>query len=228
MIFMSNKVKIQKKVRIGGTIDSDVADWLLKSKGKEKFSTHLNNVLRSIMELEAGRPGKEVSVERFKTTLDNIMNRIKSLQSRVESLESSVVPKKPEEEVKEAEVKRPRGRPKKKAAKARAKPLREISKKEEYNARNDLNWYISHDKYKKIRPDALINAFDLVREKFDTGEETTVGSFKEDYDRSRVGVPYPTFRLFYFPLIRDRMVEKKLVEKVEHAGKKGVYRKASA
>jgi hypothetical protein len=39
MIFMANKMGAHKKVHIGGTIDRDVAEWLSKSKGGEKFST---------------------------------------------------------------------------------------------------------------------------------------------------------------------------------------------
>jgi hypothetical protein len=222
MIFMRSKIKVQKKVRIGGTIDSDVADWLLKTKGKEKFSAHLNKILRNHMEREI--PVKAIkaapSLEKFQNTLENIINRIKSLQSRVESLESSVSIIKPGE----IKVKRARGRPRKVQAPVKAKgEAREAGAKGEYNVRSDINWYLSRDKYKKIKADALINAFDLVMEEFNKGNEITVSVFKEEFNRQRVGVPYPTFRLFYFPLIRDRLMEKNMIEKVEHAGKKGVY-----
>jgi hypothetical protein len=95
----------------------------------------------------------------------------------------------------------------------------------DYDVRNDLQWFLSHDRYKKVKAEPLVNAFDMVVGKLDTGKNLTVGTLKEGYDRGTIGVPYPTFRLFYFPLIRDRLLEKKMIEKVERPGKKGVYRK---
>jgi len=69
------------------------------------------------------------------------------------------------------------------------------------------------------------NAFKAVLSRVENGGEVTVGSFKESYEPAEIGVPFPTFKLFYFPLIRDRMLIKGMIEKMEHAGKKGVYRK---
>ena len=46
---MANHTGLRKKIHIGGTIDNDVAEWLMKTKGDEKFSTHLNEILRESM-----------------------------------------------------------------------------------------------------------------------------------------------------------------------------------
>ena len=99
---MAAQAKSIKKVRIGGTIDSDVADWLGRTKGKGKFSKHLNAVLRSAMESGAGG---QPSLESFKSTLDNILDRVKLLQDKVECIEPDKAAKAP--------AKRPRGRPRK-------------------------------------------------------------------------------------------------------------------
>ena len=71
---MAAQAKANKKVRIGGTIDSDVADWLNRTKGREKFSKHLNTVLRSAME---SGTGAQPSLDSFRNTLDNILERVK-------------------------------------------------------------------------------------------------------------------------------------------------------
>lgn len=212
---MAAQAKAKKKVRIGGTIDSDIADWLSRTRGKEKFSKHLNAVLRSAMESGAGmRP----SMENFQGKLDKILDRIKQLQDKVDSIGAgkTTVP-----------AKRPRGRPRKLETvdriKVEGKQIDTVSTG--YDVRDDIQWYLSHDRYKKVRPEPLINAFNMVVSKLDTGKNLTVGMLKEGYDRDAIGVPYPTFRLFYFPLIRDRLLEKKMIEKVERPGKKGVYRK---
>jgi len=196
----------RKKVHIGGTIDSDVAEWLMKTRGGEKFSTHLNEILRSAM--ESGTPREITSLSQFKNTVETLRQRVMSLQDRVESLESGM----------QARPAR-RGRPKK------AHIVPEALGPEGYDVHADIDWYMSHDKYKKIKPDALEKAFGVVAREFDKGGDVTVGMFKENYDAAEVGVPYPTFKLFYFPLVRNRMLMKGLIEKVEHAGKKGVYRK---
>jgi len=99
---------------------------------------------------------------------------------------------------------------------------------EGYDVHADIDWFISHDKYKKIKPETMERAFGAVAGEFGKGGELTVGTFKPGYSAEEVGVPYPTFKLFYFPLIRDRMLMKGMIEKVEHAGKKGVYRKRLA
>jgi hypothetical protein len=214
---MAAQAKTKKKVRIGGTIDSDVADWLNRTKGREKFSKHLNAVLRSAM--ESGM-GAQPSLESFKSTLDNILDRVKQLQDKVKCIEPGKAPA-------PAPAKRPRGRPRKlqttEHIKVGGKQIDTVSTG--YDVRDDIQWYLSHDKYGKVRPEPLINAFDMVVGKLDTGKNLTVGMLKEGYDRSAIGVPYPTFRLFYFPLIRDRLLDKKMIEKVERPGKKGVYRK---
>ncbi len=205
MIFMVNKLGARKKVHIGGTIDSDVAEWLVKTKGGEKFSTHLNNILRSAM--ESGTPREIGSLSQFKSTMETLRQRVMSLQDRVESLESGM----------QAPTKR--GRPK------RAHIVPEALGPEGYDVHADIDWYTSHDKYKKVKPEVMEKAFSAVAREFDKGGDVTVGMLKENYSPEEVGVPYPTFKLFYFPLIRDRMLMKGLIEKVEHAGKKGVYRK---
>ncbi len=81
---MAAQAKAKKKVRIGGTIDSDLADWLGRTKGKEKFSKHLNAVLRSAME---SGTGTQPSLESFQNKLDNILDRVKQLQDKVECIE---------------------------------------------------------------------------------------------------------------------------------------------
>jgi hypothetical protein len=213
---MTAQAKAKKKVRIGGTIDSDVADWLGRTKGKEKFSKHLNAVLRSAME---SGTGTQPSLDNFKSTLDNILDRVKLLQDKVECMEPVKAAATP--------AKRPRGRPRKlettERIKVGGKQIDVVSTG--YDVRDDVQWYLSHDRYKKVRADPLVNAFDMVVGKLDTGKNLTVGMLKDGYDRSTIGVPYPTFRLFYFPLIRDRLLEKKMIEKVDRPGKKGVYRK---
>jgi hypothetical protein len=211
---MAAKSKQKGKVRIGGTVDSEVATWLKKTKGKEKFSAHLNDVLKAAMESgeEAG------SVESFRRTLDKVLDRVVSLQERVESMEGGRAPR--------AE-KRGRGRPRKVQAVEHMAGGREIDELATgaYDAGNDIQWYVSRDKHKKVKPEPLINAFNMVAGKLETGKPVTVGMMKEGYDQAAIGVPYPTFRLFYWPLIRDRLVEKKIIEKVERPGKKGVYKK---
>ena len=211
---MAVQAKTRKKVRVGGTIDSDVADWLGRTRGKEKFSKHLNAVLRSTMESGTGAP----SLDSFKSTLDNILDRVKLLQDKVECIEPGKMA---------APAKRPRGRPRKLETTDRIRVGgRQIDAVTTgYDVRDDVQWYLSHDRYKKVRADPLVNAFDMVVGKLDTGKNLTVGMLKEGYDRGTIGVPYPTFRLFYFPLIRDRLLEKKMIEKVDRPGKKGVYRK---
>ena len=209
MIFMVNKMGARKKVHIGGTIDSDVADWLLKTRGGEKFSTHLNNILRNAM--ENGTPRETTSLAQFKGTVETLRQRFITLQDRVESLESGV-------HVRPLK----RGRPRK------SQIIPEAAGAEGYDVHADIDWFMAHDKYKKVKPDAMERAFGVVARKFGDDGEVTVGTFKESYSTEEVGVPYPTFKLFYFPLIRDRMIMKGIIEKVEHAGKKGVYRKRQA
>jgi hypothetical protein len=208
MIFMASKMGARKKVHIGGTIDSDVAEWLVKTRGGEKFSTHLNDILRSAM--EGGTSRGITSLSQFKSTMETLRQRVVSLQDRVESLESGM----------QAPMKR--GKPKK------AHIVPEALGPEGYDVHADIDWFMSHDKYKKVKPEAAEKAFGVVAREFDKGGDVTVGMFKENYSPEEVGVPYPTFKLFYFPLIRDRMLIKGLIEKVEHAGKKGVYRKRQA
>ena len=211
---MAAQAKPKRKVRIGGTIDSDVADWLNRAKGKEKFSKHLNAVLRSAMESGAGA---QPSLDRFSNKLDSILERIKTLQDKVECIEPGRAA---------APAKRPRGRPRKQKDAARSRDGGQAEAVgAAYDVRDDLQWFLSRDRYKKIRPGPLVNAFDMVVGRLGAGENLTVGLLKDGYDRSAVGVPYPTFRLFYFPLIRDRLLEKKMIEKVERPGKKGVYKK---
>ena len=219
MIAMAAKARLSRKVRIGGTIDSDVADWLEKTKGKEKFSAHLNNVLRQAM--ESGTSAEERSLVDFQGTLSNIEGKISALQDRLKTIESG------SRQAPKPEVKRGRGRPRKiKAVDHVRIGGREVDTvSTEYDVQNDINWYLSHDKYKKIKPEPLVNAFDFVVGKFDTGQAITIKTIEEGYDRGQIGVPFPTFRLFYFPLIRDRLMEKKIIEKVEKPGKKGVYQK---
>jgi hypothetical protein len=207
MIFMASKMGSRKKVHIGGTIDSDVAEWLLKTRGGDKFSTHLNEILRGAM--EGGAPRDITSVTQFKNTMETLRQRVMSLQDRVESLESG------------GRISR-RGRPRK------AQIVPEAVGPEGYDVHADIDWFMSHDKYKKVKPETMERAFNKVAAEFDKGEEVTVGAFKESYNTEEVGVPYPTFKLFYFPLVRDRMLMKGMIEKVEHAGKKGVYRKRQA
>jgi hypothetical protein len=211
---MVNHTGAKRKVHIGGTIDSDVAEWLMKTKGKEKFSAHLNDILRGAM---GGRGQKEsrggtTSMSKFNSTIDTLHDRIRTLQNRVESIEAGMGV-----EPKAVAEKRPRGRPRK------AKPAEEPSGP--YDVHADIDWYMSHDKYKKVKPQPMENAFAMVMREFEKGGDLTVGTLKADYDQAGVGVPYPTFKLFYFPLIRDRLVSKGIIQKVEHAGKKGVYRK---
>jgi hypothetical protein len=126
-----------------------------------------------------------------------------------------------------APAKRPRGRPRKLETTDRIRVGGRLidAVTTGYDVRDDVQWYLSHDRYKKVRADPLVNAFDMVVGKLDTGKNLTVGMLKDGYDRGTIGVPYPTFRLFYFPLIRDRLLEKKMIEKVDRPGKKGVYRK---
>ncbi|WP_231845117.1 hypothetical protein [Methanocella paludicola] len=203
---MANKMGAHRKVHIGGTIDRDVAEWLSKTKGGEKFSTHLNNILRDAM--ESGTPREITSISQFKSTVETLRQRVMSLQDRVESLESGRISR--------------RGRPRKEQI------VPEAPGPEGYDVHADIDWFISRDKYKKIKPETMERAFGVVAREFDRGEELTVGTFKPGYNVEEVGVPYPTFKLFYFPLIRDRMLMKGMIEKVEHAGKKGVYRKRQA
>ncbi len=213
---MAAQAKVKKKVRIGGTIDSDVADWLGRTKGREKFSKHLNTVLRSAME---SGTGTQPSLESFQSKLDNILDRVKQLQDKVECIEPGKAAPAP--------AKRPRGRPRKietvDRVRSGGKQIDAMSTS--YDVRDDVQWYLSHDRYKKVRAEPLVNAFDMVVGKLDTGKNLTVGMLKDGYDRGTIGVPYPTFRLFYFPLIRDRLLEKKMIEKVDRPGKKGVYKK---
>ena len=151
-------------------------------------------------------------MKKFKSTVDNLRNNIKSLQDRVEGIEAGIgLQARPSAE------KRPRGRPRK------AKLVEEPGGP--YDAHADIDWYISHDKYKKVKPQPLENALGMVMREFDKGKDLTVGMIKPVYDTAEIGVPYPTFKLFYFPLIRDRLQSKGIIQKVEHAGKKGVYRK---
>jgi len=207
MIFMANKMGAKKKVHIGGTIDSDVAEWLLKTRGGEKFSTHLNDILRNAM--ETGVTHGISSLSQFKSTVETLRQRVMSLQDRVEGLEAGGrVPR--------------RGRPRK------AQIVPEALGSEGYDVHADIDWFISHDKYKKVKPETMEKAFAMVAQEFEKGGDVTVGIFKPYYSTDEVGVPYPTFKLFYFPLIRDRMLMKGMIEKVEHAGKKGVYRKRPA
>ncbi|OPY28923.1 MAG: hypothetical protein A4E28_01195 [Methanocella sp. PtaU1.Bin125] len=212
---MAAKSKARRKVRIGGTVDSDVADWLNRTKGKEKFSKHLNSVLRSSMESGGGA---QPSMDSFRNKLDSILEKITALQEKVEG---------PGKAAAEAPAKRPRGRPRKLQSlehiRVGGKEIDTLST--DYDVRNDLQWFLSRDRYKKVKAEPLVNAFDMVVSKLDTGKNLTVGTLKEGYDRAAIGVPYPTFRLFYFPLIRDRLLEKKMIEKVDRPGKKGVYRK---
>ena len=209
---MAAQAKAKRKVRVGGTIDSDVADWLNRTRGREKFSKHLNAVLRNAMESGAGAPP---AMDDFKSTLDNILERVKSLQDQVECMEPGRAA---------APAKRPRGRPRKQDPADRAGRMIG-AQSTGYDVRDDVQWFLSHDRYKKVRPGPLVNAFDMVVGQLEDGKNLTVGLLKDGYDRAAVGVPYPTFRLFYFPLIRDRLMDKKMIEKVERPGKKGVYRK---
>ncbi len=206
MIFMASKMGARKKVHIGGTIDSDIADWLMRSRGGEKFSTYLNKILRNAM--ESGTLKEITSLSQFKSNMDTLRQRIISLQDRVESLEAGV-------QVRPAR----RGRPRKE------KIVPEAPGAEGYDVHADIDWFTAHDKYKKVKPEAMEKAFDAVAREFDKGGDVTVGTFKENYSIDEMGVPFPTFKLFYFPLIRDRMLMKGIILKVEHAGKKGVYRK---
>ncbi len=170
---MAAQAKAKKKVRIGGTIDSDVADWLGRTKGKEKFSKHLNAVLRSAME---SGTGAQPSLGNFKSTLDNILDRVKLLQDKVECIEPGKAA---------APAKRPRGRPRKleitNRIKVGGKQIDAVSTG--YDVRDDVQWFLSHDRYKKVRADPLVNAFDMVVSKLDTGKNLTVGMLKEGYDR---------------------------------------------
>ena len=215
---MANHTGSGKKIHIGGTIDSDVAEWLMKTRGDEKFSAHLNDILREAMggrvsiggRVSKGSHKDAASLKKFQSTMDNLRDNIRSLQDRVEGIEAGIgLQARPE--------KRPRGRPRK------AK-LIEVSGGP-YDAHADIGWYISHDKYKKVKPQPLENALGMVMREFDKGKDLTVGMIKPVYDNAEIGVPYPTFKLFYFPLIRDRLQSKGIIQKVEHAGKKGVYRK---
>ena len=219
MIGMAAKAKSIHKVRIGGTIDNDVADWLERTKGKEKFSAHLNNVLRQAM--GSGTVGGARSLKSFTSTLSSIEGKISALHERLKTLESTpgTAP---------TVVKRGRGRPRKTQVtdqQVRAGSREKGTVTREYDPQNDINWYLSHDRYKKIKPGPLVNAFHMVVRNFDTEKNVTVGMLKEGYDQGEIGVPFPTFRLFYFPLIRDRLMEKKIIERVEKPGKKGVYQK---
>ncbi len=220
MIGMAAKARVIRKVRIGGTIDSDVADWLERTKGKEKFSAHLNGILRQAM--ESGMTGEVRSLGNFHGTLSSIEGKISALQERLKTLESGA-PRAPQK------AKKGRGRPRKIQAvdhvRVGGREVDQITT--EYDVQNDINWYLSHDRYKKIKPEPLVNAFNFVVGKFDTGKNITVKTIEEGYDRGQIGVPFPTFRLFYFPLIRTRLMEKKIIEKVDKPDKKGVYKKRS-
>lgn len=207
MIYMANKIGARKKVHIGGTIDSDIAEWLLRTRSGEKFSTHLNDILRNAM--EGGAPREITSLSQFMGTVETLRQRVMSLQDRVESLESG------------GRISR-RGRPRK------AQIVPEAMGSEGYDVHADIDWFTSHDKYKKVKPETMEKAFGVVDREFQKRGDVTVGTFKPDYSAEEVGVPYPTFKLFYFPLIRDRMLMKGMIEKVEHAGKKCVYRKRQA
>lgn len=211
---MANHMGSRKKIHIGGTIDSDVAEWLMKTKGDEKFSAHLNDILREAMSgrVSKGSRGDAASLKKFKSTVDDLRNHIKSLQDRVEGIEAGIGL-----QARPAAEKRRRGRPRK------ARLVEEPGGP--YDAHADIDWYISHDKYKKVKPQPLENALGMVMREFDKGKDLTVGMIKPMYDTAEIGVPYPTFKLFYFPLIRDRLQSKGIIQKVEHAGKKGVYRK---
>ena len=215
---MANDKGSRKKIHIGGTIDSDVAEWLMKTKGAEKFSAHLNEILRDAMGGSASKgPRDTSSLKKFNATVDDIRSHIKALQNRVESLEAGVGVSARHAEAGLVEAKRPRGRPRKvKASEEPSGP---------YDTHADINWFISHDRYKKVKPQPMENALNMVIHEFDKGGDVTVGTLKQDYNTEEIGVPYPTFKLFYFPLIRDRLQSKGIIQKVEHAGKKGVYRK---
>ncbi len=211
---MAAQAKAKRKVRVGGTIDRDVADWLNRTRGRDKFSKHLNAVLRNAMESGAGAPP---AMDDFRSTLDNILERVKSLQDQVEGMEPGRAA---------APAKRPRGRPRKETGERGRDGGGAIGAQGTgYDVRDDVQWFLSHDRYKKVRPGPLVNAFDMVLGRLEGGNNLTVGLLKDGYDRAAIGVPYPTFRLFYFPLIRDRLMEKRMIEKVERPGKKGVYRK---
>jgi len=204
---MANHTGSRKKIHIGGTIDSDVAEWLMKTKGDEKFSAHLNDILREAMSgrVSKGSRGEDASLKKFKLTVDNLRNNIKSLQNRMEGIEAGIgLQARPSAE------KRPRGRPRK------ARLVEEPGGP--YDAHADIDWYISHDKYKKVKPQPLENALNMVMREFDKGKDLTVGMIQPTYDTVEIGVPYPTFKLFYFPLIRDRLQSKGIIQKVEHAG----------
>lgn len=204
---MARKTGSRKKVHIGGTIDVDVADWLVKTRGGEKFSAHLNNILRSAMEKNG--PREATSVEQVRGAVETLRKKIMDLQDRVDSLEAG------------APVSR-RRRPR------RDTIVPEAAGAEGYDVHADIEWFISHDQYRKIKPETMERAFGVVAREFEKGGDVTVNTFKPEYSVEAVGVPYPTFKLFYFPLIRDRMLMKGMVEKVEHAGKKGVYRRRQA
>ncbi|HMK47807.1 MAG TPA: hypothetical protein VK436_14390 [Methanocella sp.] len=213
---MAMKAKYQRKVRIGGTIDNDVLEWLMKTRGKEKFSTHLNSILRQAMDSGIRKQGR--SLEKFHGTLSIIEGRINKLQERLKTLEAS-------KEI--PEKKRGRGRPRKVREAENVRPGRKESYQSDikYNPQNDVNWFMSNDRYKKIKPEPLVNALNYVISRFENGNNITVGMLAEGFDRKSIGVPFPTFRLFYFPMIRDRLMEKKIIEKVDKPGKKGVYKK---
>ena len=206
---MAAKAKAKRKVKIGGTVDSDVASWLMKTKGNDKFSKHLNDVLRNAM--ESGSDA--TAVASFRRTLDDIRERVVSLQERVEGLEGA----RPE-----AKAKRGRGRPRKNPLPAGGRGAQPLA---DYSVGDDVQWFLARDKHGKVKAGPLVNAFGMVTSRFDGGEPVTVGLLKDSYDPEAIGVPYPTFRLFYWPLIRDRLLEKKIIAKVERPGKKGVYRK---
>lgn len=233
MILMPAKPREQRKVRIGGTLDKDVVDWLVRSKGNENFSAHMNSILRQAMELNlqgiSEREAREERpyIEKFQSTLNNIVNRINTLQNRLESLEAhkpAMIAARPAEEV----HKRPRGRPRKTQVVEHVKingRQMDVLKIDEYDISKDIDWYLSHDRYRKVKPEPLVNAYNMMMSVFNMGKNVTVGMLDQHFNRSEIGVPYPTFRLFYFPLIRDRLLEKGIIEKVEKAGKKGVYRR---
>ena len=117
---MANHTGLRKKIHIGGTIDSDVAEWLMKTKGDGKFSAHLNEILRESMSGRAskGSRGDTASLKKFKSTVDNLRNNIKSLQDRVEGIEAGMglqarafCGKAPERTAQKGKARRRAGRP---------------------------------------------------------------------------------------------------------------------
>ena len=213
---MAAQAKAKKKVRIGGTIDSDLADWLGRTKGKEKFSKHLNAVLRSAME---SGTGAQPSLESFQSKLDNILDRVKQLQDKVECIEPGKAAAAP--------AKRPRGRPRKLVTtdriKVGGKQIDAVSTG--YDVRDDVQWYLSHDRYARSGQTRWSTPSTWWWASWTRARTLPWACSRKATTAATIGVPYPTFRLFYFPLIRDRLLEKKMIEKVDRPGKKGVYKK---